>query len=93
MARIKAIRASGQASLRVDRFAQDRTQANLLNQVRGARPAIASALNFIAAFCELRDVRPFPASEQLALKWRSVFSDSATFANYASHMQKVCFPI
>ena len=35
-ARIKAIRASGQTALRVERFVLDRTQANRLKQVRGS---------------------------------------------------------
>ena len=45
IARIKAIRTSGQAALMVDRLIQDRTQANLPKQVRGSLPAISSAIN------------------------------------------------
>ena len=45
IARIKAIQESRQAVTRVDRFAHDRTQANLLKQVRVSLLAISSALN------------------------------------------------
>ena len=90
-ARIKTLRESGQAAARVDRFIQDRTQANLLKQVRGSLPAISSALNCFSAFCDLRDTRPFPVSEKIVLEWSAVFSDSATFANYIAHLQKACF--
>ena len=44
MARIKAIRASAQTSIRADRFISDRTPANLLKQVRGDLPLICPAL-------------------------------------------------
>ena len=44
-ARIKATQESRQAVTRIDRFAQDRTQANLLKQVRGSLPAMSSDLN------------------------------------------------
>ena len=27
------------------------------------------------------------------MEWSSVFPDTATYANYISHLQKVCFPI
>ena len=91
MARIKTLRESGQAVARVGRFIQDRTQANLLKQVRGSLPAISSALNCFSAFCDLRDTRPFPVSERIVIEWSAVFSDSATFANYISHLQKACF--
>ena len=37
------------------------------------------------------DARPFPVTEQLVLVWSSVFSDTATYANYIAHLQKVCF--
>ena len=89
--RIKAIRDSRQAPTLVRRFLQDRTQANLLKQVRGSLPAIGSALNCLAYFCELRDVRPFPPSDHLFVDRRSACSDAAAFANYSSHLQKVCF--
>ena len=91
IARIKAIQESRQATTRIDRFAQDRTQANLLKKVRGSLPAISSALNCFNAFCDMRDARPFPVAEQLVMEWSSVFSDTATYANYISHLQKVFF--
>ena len=65
--RIQALRISGLAATRIDRFAQDQTQYNLLKQVRGSVPASSSAMNSYAAFCDLREVAPFPASEQLVL--------------------------
>ena len=73
------------------RFILDRTQANLLKQGRGSLPAISSALNCFAAFCEMRTAQPFPVTERIVLEWGAVFSDTATFANYISHLQKVCF--
>ena len=93
MARIKVLRETRQAADRVDRFVQDRTQANLLKQVRGSLPAISSALNRFNAFCDLRDTKPFPVHEQIVLEWSSVFPDTATYANYISHLQKACFLI
>ena len=91
LARIRAIQTSRKTETRAERFAQDRTQANLLKQVRGSLPVISSALNCYNAFCELRDVRPFPTVEQTIIEWSSVFSDTATYANYISHLQKVWF--
>ena len=91
MARIKVLRETRQAAARIDRFAQDRTHANLLKQVRGSLPAISSALNCYNSFCDLRDTRPFPVTEQIVLEWSSVFADTATYANYIPNLQKVCF--
>ena len=90
-ARIKAIRTSGQTPLRVGRFILDRTQVNLLKQVRGSLPAIPSALNCFADFCELRAAQPFPATELIVMEWSASFSGTATFANYISRLQTVCF--
>ena len=90
-ARIKAIKPSYQASTRVERFLQERTQANLLKQVRGSLPAISSALKRYIAFWGIRETRPFPPTEQLVPAWSSVLADTAAFANYISHLQKVCF--
>ena len=73
------------------RFIRDRTRANLLKQVRGSLPAICSALNCYVAFCDLREVQPFPVTERLVLEWSAAFDSTATFANYASRIQKVCF--
>ena len=75
----------------MERFIHARTQANLLNQVRGSLPAIFSALNCYVAFCELREDRPFPTTERLVLEWGSVFNNTATFTNYVPRLQKVCF--
>ena len=91
MARIKATRASGQASTRVDRFIHDMPQADLAKQVRGSPPVICSASNFFTSLFELREGRLFPATDQLILEWVAVFSDTSTLANYISRLQKVCF--
>ena len=94
MARTRAIREANHSPSWADGFIQDRTQANLLKQVRGSLPAIGSALNCFASFCELRGGgHPFPPSEQLIIEWSSFFADTATFANYISNMQKACFAI
>ena len=92
MARILAIQESRQTETRAGRFAQDRSQANLIKQVRGSLPAISSDLNCYNAFFEILDIRPFPIAEQTIVEWSSVFSDAATYANYISPLQKVsCF--
>ena len=91
MSRIKAIRDPRHASTRVGRFLQDRTQAILLEQVRGSLPAIGSALNWFTDFCELREVRAFQSSGHLVIVRSSELSDTAAFANYISHLQKVGF--
>ena len=89
--RTKAIRSSAQASSRADRFFHDRTHANLLKQVRGSLPVLCSALNCYVAFCELREAQLFPVTERLVLEWSAVFNNTATFANYVSRIQKICF--
>ena len=71
------------------RLAQDRTQSNLLKQVRGSLPVISSALNCYSAFCDMREARPFPATEQIVPGRSSVFPDTVDYANYISHLQKV----
>ena len=91
LSRIQAIQESRQAVTRVDRFVQDRTRANLLNQVRGSMPAISSALNCYNSFCDMRETRPFPVTGKLVMGRSSVFSDTTSYANYISHLQKVCF--
>ena len=52
-------------------------------------PSISSAMHWPDAFCEMREVRPPPSFEQLIMGWSSVFSDTSTFAKYASRLQKV----
>ena len=91
MARIKVLRETRQDAARIDRFSQDRAPANLLKQMRGSSPVISSALNCYNAFCDLRGARTFPVAEQIVMEWSSVFADTATYANYISHLQKVRF--
>ena len=75
----------------VNRFMQENLQANLLKQVRGSLPGIASAFRCYLAFCELERANPLPPMEETVLKWSSVFNDTATFGNYISYLQKACF--
>lgn len=88
---IKALRFARHPPALMDRYIQDRTQANMLKQVRGSLPVTPSALNCYTVFCELRGASPFPSTEPLVIEWGAVFSDTATCATYISHMQKVCF--
>ena len=59
--------------------------------MRGSLPAISSALNCYAAFCELRGLAPFPPTEQKGSERGAVLSDTATYTNYISHLQKARF--
>ena len=75
----------------VRRFIKDNTHRNLMKQVRGSLPSVASALNCYLQFCQLVDEDPFPVTEGRVLEWRSVFNDTGTYRNYTQHMQKVCY--
>ena len=76
------------SSSTLDKFALSSTQANLLKQVRGSLPAIASAFRCYTAFCNLKGFTAFPPTEEAALQWSSVFDDTATFGNYIQHLAK-----
>ena len=75
----------------VRRFIRGNTQRNLLKQVRGPLPSAVSALNCYLQFSQPHAEGPFPVTERRVLERSSVFNDTATFANYTQHVQKVCF--
>ena len=75
----------------VDRFVKGAAHANLLKQAKAPLPGMASASRCYAAFCELREVAPFPVREEVALQWSSMFNNTATFGNYVSLLEKYCF--
>ena len=52
----------------VARFMEENTQANLLKQVRGSLPGVASAFRCYLAFCELEKVNPLPPTEETVLR-------------------------
>ena len=89
---IRLLKSAGVLPKAVGRFPNDITQANLLKQVKGSlslawlRP---SAVIQTSANC----VRfpPFPALEETAPQWSSVFNNTATFGNYISLLGRCCF--
>ena len=84
--------ASGRVMPRaVSRYVADSTQANLLKQVRGSLPGMASDFRRYLSFCELDNAAPLPPMEETVLRWSSVFNDTATYGNYVGQLQKVCF--
>ena len=89
--KIKVLQASAMAPRILDRFVVDDAKANLLKQVRGPLPGMASAYRRYTAFCELRQTPPFPVSKEVVPQRISVFNNSATFGNYVSLLEKCCF--
>ena len=57
--RIRVLRPDATTSRAMIRFVFEATSANLLKQVRGSPPSMASAYNCYTAFCEMRKA-PFP---------------------------------
>ena len=92
VARIRLMRESKQAPSRIERYIQGRAQENLMKQIRRSLPALSSALNCYADFCDLEGNVPFPPTEQLVLDRSAFFADAATYMNYVSHLRKICFP-
>ena len=89
--KIGALKRTKSAPSRTNRFIKDNHQRNLLKNIRGSLPSVASALNCYLQLCHLRSDDPFPATERRALDWSAVFNDTATFYNHTLHLQKVCF--
>ena len=58
--KIKTMQAAHMAPRAIDRFGADADKADLLKQVRGSLPGVASALRRYAALCELRQTPPPP---------------------------------
>ena len=56
--KIRYLKSSAVRPLQVNRFIKDQTQANLLKQVKGSLPGLASAFRYYTSFCELENVRP-----------------------------------
>ena len=75
----------------ISRFCLDAAQANLLKQIKGSLPSVCSAFRCYIAFCELRDLTPFPPTEETVIQRSSVFKNTATYGNYVSYLQKCCF--
>lgn len=88
MRKISKLRASRIPPATIDRFCEDSEQANLLKQVRGSIPGLTSAFRFYTAFFHLRELTPFPPTEEKVAPRRCVFNDNATFGNYVSYLQK-----
>ena len=84
--KIKQLQASSIPAVKLDRFIMDNTQLNLLKQVKGSLPPMASAVRCFSAFCELRRARTFPPSEEMAVQWSSEFKNAATYYNYVRHL-------
>ena len=89
--RIKLLQSAALVPAVLDRYIKDATQANLLKQVRGSLPGMASAFRCYTAFCELRKTAAFPPQEETVLQWSSMFRNTATYGNYVSHLEKCCF--
>ena len=56
--KIRYLESSAVHPRQVSRFIKDQTQANLLKQVKGSLPGLASAFRYYTSFCELENVRP-----------------------------------
>ena len=89
--KIQLLQKSNITPLQANRFIADNLQMNLLKQVRGSLAGISSSYRFYVAFCDWREVQPFPPSEELILQWSTVFNDTATYGNYVSLLEKACF--
>ena len=77
--RIRLIGSSDVLPRAVDRYIKDAAHDNLLKQVKGSLPGMASYFRCYAAFCELRKVTPSPARGELAIRRSSMFNNAATF--------------
>ena len=89
--KIRYLKSSAVHPLQVNRFIKDQTQANLLKQVKGSLPGMASAFRCYTSFCELKGVRPFPVREEVVTQWSSVFNNTATYGNYVTLLERCCF--
>ena len=66
------------------RLCADSSRANMLKQVRGSLPGSVSAFRCYLAFCQMRNLTPFPPTEDKAAHWSCAFNDNAAFGNYSS---------
>ena len=89
--RIKTLKAAALNPRVLDRFVFDATSANLLKQVKGSLPGMASAYRCYISFCELRNFTPFPAKEEVATQRSSVFGNTSTYGSYVCHLEKCCY--
>ena len=91
-ARRTKLLASGQILPKtVARFAEGRTQSNLLKQVRGSIPGIASSFRRYRPFCEMTKTTTLPPTEEAVLRRSGVFNDTAVCGNYISRVRKARF--
>ena len=88
--KIKHLQASSIPAVKLDRFIMDSTQLNMLKQIKGSLPPMASAVRCFSAFCELRGAPTFPPSEELVVQWSSVFPNTPTYYNYVQHLKNAC---
>ena len=86
--RIKILRAAALAPRAMGRFVFDAASDNLLKQVKGSLPSMASAFRCYTAFCELRMAPSLPVLEETAPQWTSLFGNTSTYGNYATHLEK-----
>ena len=90
-AKIAQLRRRNLPQQKLTRFITERSQLNLLKQIKGSLPSIASAIRCYTSFCELINVRPFPPTEETVIQWSCVFNDTATYRNYIGHLRSACF--
>ena len=88
---MKLLRAKSVSQKRKNTFFKRHPRLMALTGVRKVFPIFASGVRSYFDFCELRDVRPFPAQEQIVIQRSSVSQAGLAFSNYASYVKKVRF--
>ena len=91
--KIKMLKSNRVMPRQLNGFIANGTQANFLTQVRGSLPGLASAFRCYSPFCELIAKPDAPPTEELIIRWSSMFNDTATFENYIFLLQKACFSL
>ena len=84
--RIRSLNSSAIVPLVLHRHIKDSIHDNSTKQAWGSLPGMASGFRCYTAFCELRNVTPFPARDEVVIHRSSVSNNAATFANYISLM-------
>ena len=67
--KIQLLTKSDITPLQANRFVADNLQTNLSKQVSGSLPVVSPPYRCYTAFCEWREVQPFPPTEELILQW------------------------
>ena len=91
VAKITSLRKRNFPSRKLSHLITEWTQPNLLKQIKGSFPSIASAIRCYTSFCELVSAHPFPPTEERVIRWSCVFNDTATYRNYIGHLRSACF--